>query len=90
LEQYEKLKAAYLRGEQGSVDLLNDLKKSVSGHVIPKSERDKLLMFEGMMRSMNERTEPPIGRTYTEYYTNSKKMGEICEKDAATGIATLK
>lgn len=81
LEQYENLKTAYLRGERGSVDLLNDLKKSVTGRVIPKSEREKLMMFEGMMRSMNERAEPAIGRTYTEYYTNSKKMGEFCEKD---------
>lgn len=81
LAQYEKLKTAYLRGERGSVDLLNDLKKSVSGHVIPKSERDKLLIFEGIMRSMDERTEPIISKTNTEYYTNSQKMGEICEKD---------
>lgn len=81
LKQYENLKAAYLRGERGSVDLLNDLKKSVTGRIIPKSEREKLLMFEGIIRSMDERKEPAIGRTHTEYYTNSKKMGEICEKD---------
>lgn len=81
LEQYERLKAAYMRGEQGSVDSLNNLKKSVSGHVIPKSERDRLLIFERIMHSMDERTEPTIARTHTEYYINSKKMSEVCEKD---------
>ena len=81
LAQYETLKAAYLRGESGSVDQLNALKKSVHGRVIPKDERERLLIFEGIMRSMNNRTEPALGKTYTEYYTNSRKMGEACEKD---------
>ncbi|NMA24653.1 MAG: hypothetical protein GX936_03190, partial [Clostridiales bacterium] len=81
LAQYETLKAAYLRGETGSVDKLNDLKKSVCGRVIPKDERERLLMFEGIVRSMNERTEATVGKTATEYYTNSKEMGKVCEKD---------
>lgn len=81
LAQYETLKAAYLRGEPGSVDQLNTLKKSVHGRVIPKDERERLLMFEGIMRSMNERTEAAVGKTATEYYTNSKEMGKTCEKD---------
>lgn len=79
--QYETLKAAYLRGEPGSVDQLNALKKSVHGRVIPKDEQERLLMFEGIMRSMSARTEAAVGKTATEYYTNSKEMGKVCEKD---------
>ncbi len=81
LAQYETLKTAYLRGEKGSVDRLNDLKKTVCGRIIPKSERERLMMFEGMIAAMSQRSAPTIGRTHTEYYINSKKMGEVCEKD---------
>lgn len=81
LERYSELKAAFVRGEAGSVDLLNDLHKLICGRVIPKSERERLLMFEGVLRSMNERTEPALGKIYTEYYANSRKMGASHEKD---------
>lgn len=81
LAQYEILKAAYLRGESGSVDQLNALKKAVYGRVIPKDERDRLLMYEGIMSSINEQTEVTIRQTATDFYKNSKEMGKTYEKD---------
>jgi len=33
------------------------------------------------MHSMADRLAPTIGHTETEYYRNSKKMGQVCEKD---------
>jgi len=81
LAEYEKLKTAFLSGEPGSVDKLNDLKKSVTGRVIPKETRDRLHIFENILHGMAERPEPTIGRVQTEFYKNSKRMGEISEKD---------
>ena len=80
LEQYAALKDAFLSGEAGSVDQISTLKKSVSGHVIPKSERERLEMFEVMLR-MQKQEPPQIGRTETNYYRNSVRMGNECEKD---------
>jgi len=81
LAEYEKLKTAFLSGEPGSVDKLNVLKKSVTGRVIPKETRDRLHIFENILQGMAERPEPTIGRVQTEFYKNSKRMGEISEKD---------
>ena len=81
LEQYVALKDAFLSGEVGSVDQISALKKSVSGHVIPKSDRERLEMFERMLHRMQEQETPQIGRTETDYYRNSVKMGKECEKD---------
>lgn len=81
LSEYARLKMSFLSGEPGTLGKLNDLKKSVSGHVIPKSDRDTLAMFESVMHSMADRLAPTIGHTETEYYRNSKKMGQVCEKD---------
>lgn len=81
LEEYAALKSAYLAGEQGAVDKISDLKKSVTGRVIPKSEREALYSYEHLLHSMVERTEPPAARMETDYYRNSKKMGQECEKD---------
>lgn len=81
LAQYETLKDAFLRGEAGSVNQLSALKKSVCGRVIPKEEREHLLLFEGALRSMRERESPFIGKVPTEYYLQSKGMGKACEKD---------
>ena len=81
LEQYAALKAAFLAGEVGSVDKISTLKKSVSGHVIPKSERDRLEMFEHILHGIQEQKTPQIGRTETDYYRNSVRMGKECEKD---------
>ena len=63
------------------MDKISALKKSVSGHVIPKSERDRLEMFERMLHGMQGQETPQIGRTETDYYRNSVKMGKECEKD---------
>ena len=81
LEQYAALKDAFLSGKVGSVDKISTLKKSVSGHVIPKSERDRLEMFERMLHGIQEQETPQIGRTETNFYRNSVKMGKECEKD---------
>lgn len=80
-EQYASLKAAFVSGEPGSVDKLSDLKKTISGHVIPKSERDQLHNYERIMREIKENPQPTPGKTPTDYYHNSKKMGENCERD---------
>ena len=77
-EQYASLKAAFVSGEPGSVDKLSDLKKTISGHVIPKSERDQLHNYERIMREIKENPQPTPGKTPTDYYRNSKKMGENC------------
>ena len=63
------------------MDQISTLKKSVSGHVIPKSERERLEMFEGMLHRMQKQEPPQIGRTETDYYRNSVRMGKECEKD---------
>jgi hypothetical protein len=81
LADYETLKTAFLRGEPGSVDKLSELKKSVAGRIIPKEERDRLHIFEGILRGMAGQTAPTIGKVQTEFYKNSKRMGEISEKD---------
>lgn len=73
LEQYAALKDAFLSGKVGSVDKISTLKKSVSGHVIPKSERDRLEMFERMLHGIQEQETPQIGRTETNFYRNSVK-----------------
>lgn len=80
-EKYETLKAAFLTGEPGSVEQLSAFKKSLNGHVIPKSEREQLETLERMLRSAREQTEPTIGKTSTEYLINSRKMGREYEKD---------
>ena len=65
----------------GSVEQLNDFKKSVTGRVIPKSERDRLEIFERMLSGMQTQEPPQIGRVETDFYKNSIRMGKECEKD---------
>lgn len=79
--QYEHLKESFLAGEPGSVQQLNDLKKSISGHVIPKADRERLQTYERILQADNEPQEPVIGRIRTDYYMNSVRMGKECEKD---------
>lgn len=81
-EQYVFLKVAFVSGEPGSVDKLSELKKTIRGHVIPKSEREQLQNYEGSMREIKENPQPTPGKTPTDYYRNSKKMGETCERDS--------
>lgn len=80
-EQYASLKAAFVAGEPGSADKLSDLKKSLSGHVIPKSDREQLYIYERIMREAKENPAPTVGKVETDYYRNSKKMGDAYEKD---------
>ena len=81
LEQYASLKASFLSGEIGTVDKISGLKKSITGRVIPKSERERLETFERILHGMQEHETPTVGRTETDYYRNSKQMGKECEKD---------
>lgn len=55
--------------------------KSVTGRVIPKSERERLEIFEHMLSGMQAQEAPQIGRVETDFYRNSVRMGKECEKD---------
>ena len=83
LSSYETLKAAYLKGEAGSVEKISALKKEVSGHIIPKEARQRLILYEDILHGMatGEKQPPTVGKVFTDYYTNSKRMGELHEKD---------
>lgn len=81
LKQYSVLKEAFLSGKTGSTDKVNVLKKSATGRVIPKSDRERLQVFERILHAMQEEESPQIGRIQTDYYRNSLKMGRECEKD---------
>lgn len=81
METYAVLREAFLTGETGSVEKISAFKKFVTGRVIPKSERERLELFERMLHSMQEQETPQIGRTETDYYRNSVRMGKECEKD---------
>lgn len=52
METYAVLREAFLSGETGSVEKISAFKKSVTGRVIPKSERERLELFERMLHSM--------------------------------------
>ena len=81
METYAVLREAFLSGETGSVERVSAFKKSVTGRVIPKSERERLEVFERMLHGLQEPETPQIGRTETDYYRNSARMGKECEKD---------
>ena len=81
MEAYAVLREEFLLGVPGSVEQLNDFKKSVTGRVIPKSERDRLEIFERMLSGMQDQEPPQIGRVETDFYKNSVRMGKECEKD---------
>lgn len=81
LSEYEQLKTAFLNGESGTVVKLNDLKKRITGRIIPKEARTRLEMFENVLHGIAKQPQPKIGRTYTDYYLASKEMGTVCEKD---------
>ena len=49
METYAVLREAFLSGEAGSVEQISAFKKSVTGRVIPKSERERLEIFEHML-----------------------------------------
>ncbi len=74
METYAVLREAFLSGETGSVERLSAFKKAVTGRVIPKSERERLELFERMLHGVQEQETPQIGRTETDYYRNSVTM----------------
>ena len=81
METYAVLREAFLSGEPGSVEQISAFKKNVTGRVIPKSERERLEIFERMLSGMQVQEAPQIGRTETDFYRNSVRMGKECEKD---------
>ena len=81
METYAVLREAFLEGEPGSVEQISAFKKSVPGRVIPKSERERLEIFEHMLSGMQAQEAPQIGRVETDFYKNSMRMGKECEKD---------
>ena len=81
METYAVLREAFLSGEPGSVGQISAFKKNVTGRVIPKSERERLEIFERMLSGMQAQEAPQIGRTETDFYRNSVRMGKECEKD---------
>ena len=81
METYAVLKEAFLSGEAGSVEKVSAFKKSVTGRVIPKSERERLEIFERMLSGMQAQEAPQIGRVETDFYRNSVRMGKECERD---------
>ena len=81
METYAVLREAFLSGETGSVEQISAFKKSVTGRVIPKSERERLEVFEHMLSGMQAQEAPQIGRVETDFYRNSVRMGKECEKD---------
>jgi hypothetical protein len=81
LAAYTPLKEAFLRGESGSTDKMSALKKSIVERVIPKEDRERLVMFENIIGSMANRTEPTIGKVQTDYLKNSIEIGKQYDKD---------
>ena len=81
LEAYAALKEAFLAGESGSVEQASVFKKSVTGHVIPKSEREQLELYARTLSGLRDQKEPQIKRVETNYYQNSVRMGQKYEKD---------
>lgn len=81
METYAVLREAFLSGEAGSVEQISAFKKSVTGRVIPKSERERLELFEHMLSGMQAQEAPQIGHVETDFYRNSVRMGKECEKD---------
>ena len=55
METYAVLREAFLSGEPGSVEQISAFKKNVTGRVIPKSERERLEIFERMLSGCRRR-----------------------------------
>ena len=53
----------------------------MTGRVIPKSERDRLEIFERMLSGMQDQEPPQIGRVETDFIKTRSGMGKECEKD---------
>lgn len=82
--RYEILKTEFYNGESGSVSKLSDLKKEVTNRVIPKADREKLEVFEGIFKRHRNAPETPItstGKVETNFFKNSKEMDKGYGKD---------
>ena len=86
MEAYAALKEAFLAGKAGSLEQLNALKKSATGRVIHRSERESLEILEHMLVALAQEA-PQIFRVETDFYRNSVRMGNKCEKDG--GYSTI-
>lgn len=80
-EQYTELKAAFLSGQPGTVEKINDLKKEVSGRMIPKTDRGMLEAYERILHGMSEQKTVKPRQIKTDYYQNSIRMGKEYGKD---------
>lgn len=85
METYAVLREAFLSGEPGSVEQISAFKKNVTGRVIPKSERERLEIFERMLSGMQAQEAPQIGRTETDFYRNSVRMGKNVKRRRLLG-----
>lgn len=81
IETYAGLKEDFLSGKAGSVEQISALKKSVTGRVIPKYERERLESLGRMLSRMQEQDTVQTRRVETDYYRNSVRMGKECERD---------
>ena len=80
METYAVLREAFLEGEPGSVEQISAFKKSVTGRVIPKSERERLEIFEHAVRDAG--TGGAADRTGGNgFYKKFHADGKECEKD---------
>lgn len=60
------------------IDTLSDMRKKISGRVIPKKEREDILWYVKQGRLEREKTQ--TGRTkqvYTDFYTGSQKFNDL-------------
>lgn len=81
LERYAAMKELFLSGEPGMVEQISAFKKEVTGHVIPKGERERLEIFSHILSSQQAHPAPQPVRVHTDFYRNSVRMGKECEKD---------
>lgn len=79
LAEYVKLKAAYLKGEPDAVERLDALKKEVTGFSLLSIDQTILYSCQYDLRP---KSYPMMGKKVeTDYYRNSKRMGQIMQKD---------
>mgnify|MGYP000026085689 CR=1 FL=1 len=76
-EQYTELKEAFLSGQPGAVEKINDLKKELSGRMIPKTDRGMLEAYERILHGMSEQKTVEPRHIKTDYYQNSIRMGKV-------------
>lgn len=79
--EFEALKTAFLSGEKGSVDKLNELHKEVTSRVIPKETRDRLHMYEStwLQPEYGQRTEARVKTDFikgSEWFDEFESRGE--------------